>query len=122
MLAIQATNQSPAASRTVAPAPAARATAPVYQADRLQLTTTPKPLLPTREGLKPWQKIALMASPVVAGAAIGFYAGGPLGALAGAGIGAAVSVVGLWWALTDKPWGNKPGDAPEPPPPNAMTV
>ncbi len=116
MLTINAAAQPVSTPRSAAQAPGP-STVSAFRADSLQLSrrTPPPEVRPTSLG--PGAKIALLAAPVVAGAGIGFAVGGPLGALAGAGIGALVSVVGLWWAMTDKPWGNKPDVPPDPPQP-----
>lgn len=116
MLTITPSPRPVAAPRVAAHAPA-RPAATVYRADSLQLTHH-TPLVAVRPtALGPGAKIALLAAPVALGAGIGFAVGGPVGALVGAGVGALVSVIGLWWAMTDKPWGDKPGTPPVPPEP-----
>ncbi|MBO9542688.1 hypothetical protein J7643_19035 [bacterium] len=111
-----------ATRRAAAPAPSARATATsapkaVMASDTLKLSNTPEkdPARKSREW-GPVAKISLMASPVVAGAVIGGFVAGPPGVAVGVLAGAAVSVVGLWWAMTDKP--HKGPDVPPEPPLN----
>jgi hypothetical protein len=93
----------------------ARAVQPTYRPDQFQAST---PVSPAGITWTPALKIALMATPVAVGAGIGLARGaGAVGGLWGGAIGAAVSIVGLWWHMTvGNPFAKNPPISPEPPP------